>query len=423
MRNRNIFILLRPIIPMVSKYDVFYVIATKGTIKVSEIVGALNKPKEEYNNVYNNVLELEKEGHIKRNGGVKLIHNKKTYQLYKIIDYCVKNGMNYNILLKKNMVLFLEKTSKKEFFTRKNIPIHDQTFEQYTEALERYGLLLIISRKPLKCKLLRHHLLIDILDHFKKKKAFYKKAYHSLIKEILKEIKKYKRIYKIDRILLENAEKKEEIKFIHSSLSLEGNPITLADTQKIILNELIPAQYRINDIQEVTNYKKAIDYMIENAKKKVNLTLELIQEYHKLAMNHMDGAGEIRKQNVIIKGNPHFKTAEWNLLPKMLNDIMKRYQTFVIKKKKTGEIIHFAAFFHNEFQRIHPFIDGNSRISRLLMLHILRSYNLPVLDLPLGYFDEYLDLTKRSKKRDDETFKYLVEEIVLFNLKKANRHA
>ena len=43
------------------------------------------------------------------------------------------------------------------------------------------------------------------------------------------------------------------------------------------------------------------------------------------------------------------------------------------------------------------------------------------MDIPLGYFDLYLDLTKRSKKRDDNEFQLLVQELVLFNLKKLNR--
>lgn len=99
---------------------------------------------------------------------------------------------------------------------------------------------------------------------------------------------------------------------------------------------------------------------------------------------------------------------------------MERYNLFNAEKRGLNEVIEFASFFHNEFQRIHPFIDGNSWISRLLMLHILRSYEIPALDLPLGYFDLYLDLTKRSTKRDDGTFRYLIEEIVLINLKKVN---
>jgi hypothetical protein len=56
------------------------------------------------------------------------------------------------------------------------------------------------------------------------------------------------------------------------------------------------------------------------------------------------------------------------------------------------------------------------------MLHILRSYNIPFLELPLGYFEQYMNLTKLSKKRDDEAFKSLIQELVLFNLKRMNRN-
>jgi len=45
---------------------------------------------------------------------------------------------------------------------------------------------------------------------------------------------------------------------------------------------------------------------------------------------------------------------------------------------------------------------------------------LPVLDIPLGYFDEYMNLTKKSSKRDDKSFSYLLQEVVFFNIRKAN---
>ena len=54
------------------------------------------------------------------------------------------------------------------------------------------------------------------------------------------------------------------------------------------------------------------------------------------------------------------------------------------------------------------------------MLHILRYHELPVLDIPLGYFDSYMEQTKLSIRRNDEAFAAIVEEIVLFNLKKVN---
>jgi prophage maintenance system killer protein len=137
-------------------------------------------------------------------------------------------------------------------------------------------------------------------------------------------------------------------------------------------------------------------------------------------MNHIEGSGKIRKQNVRIKKNPNFKTSDWHLIKKRLNSLIAKYKNFNKRKKDIKNIIDFAAFFHNEFQRIHPFIDGNSRTSRLLMLHILRINDIPILELPLGYFDLYLDLTKRSLKRDDQSFKYLIEEMVFMGLRKAN---
>ena len=151
---------------MVSKYDVFYVIATRGEIKISEIVKALNKPKEDYQAIFNHILELEKEKYIERKKIVRVIHDEKAKRLFGLISFCINNSINYNLIFKKSMLEFIEKVSQKEFFTIKNIKIHPQTFNFYTNLLSKYGFLLILSRNPLKCKLLKHHFLIDLGDFF-----------------------------------------------------------------------------------------------------------------------------------------------------------------------------------------------------------------------------------------------------------------
>ena len=76
-------------------------------------------------------------------------------------------------MFKAQMLEFLEKASKKEFFTIKNIKMHPQTFNFYVTLLSKYGFLLILSRNPLKCKLLRHRFLIDLVTFFKIKTKFY----------------------------------------------------------------------------------------------------------------------------------------------------------------------------------------------------------------------------------------------------------
>ncbi len=406
---------------MVSKYDILYVIATKGEIKgTAEIVETLHKPKKDYKTIFNKIMKLDKEGYIKRNKTIKIVHSEKSKKLFRLISFCINNSINYNLMFKKTMLEFIRKSAKKEFFTIKDVRVHPQTFNFYISLLNKYGFLLVLSKKPLKCKLLRHHFLIDLMNFFGKKFEFYTPKQHSFINEIKKELRKYKNNLKINYTIIEDLENKKEIGFIHSSLNLEGNPLTLPETQKLILEDIVPEKHKLIHIQEVINYKNAVDLMIANAKKKVKLSLQLILKYHKIAMSHIQGAGEIRKQNVRIQLNPNFKTCDWQLIPLKLNKLMKEYKEFEAGKKDVKEVINFASFFHNEFQRIHPFIDGNSRISRLLMLHILRSHGIPILDLPLGYFDLYLDLTKRSKKRNDKTFIYLIEEIIFMELKRIN---
>jgi fido (protein-threonine AMPylation protein) len=402
---------------MVSKYDIFYIIAKKGTLKIADIAKLI---KSEYNTIHNHVTELCKEGYIEKNNQLKILHNKKSKQLFNLISFCVSNSMNYNLLFKDNMLNLIQKATKKEFFTIKDIKIHPQTFKNYTDTLMKYGLLLLISKKPLKYKLLKHHFIFDLMEFFKKEIKFYQPKKKSYIKEIEKELRIYKRNLKLNYNIIQDIENKEEVNFIHYSLNLEGIPLTLPETQKLILDKIVPEKHKLEHIQATTNYKKAVDLMTHKTKSKVKLDLQLILEYHKTAMNHIHGAGELRKQNVKIRLNPNFKTCDWRLIPTKLNNLLEEYTQFISRKNNVNDIIKFASFFHNEFQRIHPFIDGNSRISRLLMLHILRRNGIPVLDFPLGYFDLYLDLTKRSKKRNDVSFNTLIEELVLVNLKKIN---
>lgn len=406
---------------MVSKFDVFYVVASKAELRVVDIVDALNKPKDEYQNIFNRVRELENDGFVGRNDTVKLVFNDKSKKLFRLISFCVSNGMNYNLLFKETVLNFLQKAVTKEIFSRKDIGIHAQTFNFYVSVLAKYGFLLVLSRKPLKCKLLRHHFIVDLLEFFNKKAVFYTPKKHSFISNIKKELQKYKRNLRINYTVLEDIENKEEISFIYASLNLEGNPLTLPETQKLLMEEIVPEKHKLVHVEEVTDYKKTVDLMRSNAKKKLKLDLQLILNYHRIAMAHIHGAGEIRRQNVKIKLNPHFKTCEWPLIHSRLEELMEKYSAFEkAKKKDVKTIIDFAAFFHNEFQHIHPFVDGNSRLSRLLMFHILRSNDIPVLDFPIGYFDLYLNLTKLSKERDDKAFQYLIEELVFFNLKRIN---
>ena len=161
--------------------------------------------------------------------------------------------------------------------------------------------------------------------------------------------------------------------------------------------------------------------MLNDGSKKKPLTLQTILNYHSLAMQHNQKiAGKIRNVNVAIMGNPNFKLAKVNEIKSKLNQLMDKYNKFIKKKNSLREIINFASFFHNEFQYIHPFLDGNSRTTRLITFYLLQSKNIPILDIPFGLLDEYLSYTKGYKKRDDKKLSENLQKIILFNLKNIN---
>ena len=132
-------------------------------------------------------------------------------------------------------------------------------------------------------------------------------------------------------------------------------------------------------------------------------------------------AGSIRTINVFIKGNPNFKITPPEKIKEELEKLFEKYNEFIKRKNvPLEEILEFAVYFHNEFQHIHPFIDGNSRTTRLITFHLLQSLNIPILDIPFGLLDEYLNCTKGSKKRGDDKLYRTLQKIILLNLNKIN---
>jgi len=409
---------------MVSKYDVFEIVYEyRHPIKPIEVVEKLKKGKEEYDNIHRLLINLKNEGFVvKTNYGFQAKRNDKTKILYDIIYHCLRNNINYNDLLHPSMAQFLSRALQNKEINSKNSKINHQTLKKYVEILNNNGLLLVISYKPLRVKVFYNTLLNNILVYFGYKHSVLTsdvKDYGEIIK---KELVIFKKKKNKNPAKYKNIVNEFEISFVHHSLSLEGNPITLQQTKNILQQKVIPANLRDEDVDEVKNYQQAMLKMLEDSQEKNPLTTETILDYHALAMQHRpEIAGKIRKIEVHIKGNPNFKITMAKNIESELTKLMEEYNEFTLKKKHIfKDILSFASYFHNQFQHIHPFEDGNSRTTRLLTFHLLQLQNIPILDIPFGLLDEYLSYTKGSKKREDTSLYQTLQKIILHNLKKIN---
>jgi Fic family protein len=410
---------------MVTKYDIFEIVyKNRAPIKPTDVVKKLNKSEKEYHVIHRHLRELVREQLlIKKKNGFQVEITKKTELLYNLINYCLKSGINYNLLLDKNMAQFISRALQKEELTSNSINLNPRTLKNYLEILNKYGLVLMVSEKPLRFRVFHNALLNNLLIYFGYKHSVIIDSSFSYLREIQRELEVYRRLRKKDEAQYQRIVNEFEIPFVHHSLSLEGNPITLPDTFKILKDKIIPSNLKSKDVDEIKNYQQAVLQMFRDANQRKPLSLQIILDYHRLAMGHEPHiAGQIRVIPVHIKGNPDFKVTPPSAIKEELEKLFDKYNEFAKRKKiPIKEVLQFAVYFHNEFQHIHPFEDGNSRTTRLITFYLLQSNDIPILDIPFGLLDEYLSYTKGSRKREDNKLFHNLQKIVLYNLRKINK--
>ena len=409
---------------MATKYDIFEVIYKhQHPIKPIEVLKILNKNEREYDNILRLINELANENLIiKTPYGFQIKRNEKTKILYDIIYHCLSNDLSYNSLIDSDLMKFVGLSLRRREITSKEVNLNPKTLKKYIDILNKNNLILIISEKPLRAKVFYNTLLNNLLVYFGYKHAVITGDSSDYLEELDKGLALFRKLRKGNEQMYKQIVEELEVYFIHHSLSLEGNPITLPQTRKILKDKIIPLNLRIRDVDEVQNYQKAFFQILQDSQNKRLLTIPTILNYHALAMAHIPGiAGKIRKTEVYIKGNPDFKITKAEKLEDELNRLLKEYNNFINKKSSLKELLAFAVYFHNEFQHFHPFTDGNSRITRLITFHLLQSKEIPIADIPFGLLDEYLSHTKGSRKREDNKLYITLQKIILFNLKKINR--
>ena len=160
------------------------------------------------------------------------------------------------------------------------------------------------------------------------------------------------------------------VRMIHHSNAIEGNTLTLNETATIILDSTIPGSKSVSEVFEVLNHKKAIDYMISELENEKKLDIYMIKKINKEILDRLnDNARNFKNSSNAIIG-ADFETSTPSQAPALIKNWIENlnYRLELCKNnnEKLLEILHS----HIEFERIHPFSDGNGRTGRLIMLYL-----------------------------------------------------
>ncbi|MFA6089409.1 MAG: Fic family protein [Candidatus Woesearchaeota archaeon] len=379
---------------MVNKFDVFFEIAKKGSTNFGDLARLFSSQNVNKNSLYYHINTLIKEGLIiKEKNTLLSVHSEKNQILFSILEYCINNNIDYGFYLEESTVNFLE---NRFLDSKKEISVNTKT--KIIHKLSKDSFLVLFTKKPYHFMIMYHTLFEQILSFFLNKKIefdFY--VNEKIISLNLSRIRKMKFKH----------QNEEEVKFLHTSLFLEGNLLTLRETIKLLKDEELEKGEKYKDVAEAKGYSNAIKYM-QTVKK---IDINEIKKIHKICMQHENFSGEFRKENVHIKNNPDFKTADFKDIETKLSKLISEINSF--QSKKVKNICDFASHIHNEFQHIHPFLDGNSRTTRLLSVWFFKKCNYD-FTIPIGFTSIYMRLTKGHQKREDEKLSYLFFLILLY---------
>lgn len=148
----------------------------------------------------------------------------------------------------------------------------------------------------------------------------------------------------------------------HSNV-IEGNTLTLSET-KVALEGITVGGKTIREHLEAINHKDAILYIEEIVRKGEPLTEWQIKSVHRLILKGIQDeyAGTYRKENVLISGAKHIPP-DYAQVPSEMEQFINWYEGIGMQLHPVAR----AAAVHCDFVKIHPFIDGNGRTSRLLL--------------------------------------------------------
>lgn len=164
--------------------------------------------------------------------------------------------------------------------------------------------------------------------------------------------------------LLNEAEVPEQV---YNSNAIENSTLTLEETEKILQQVALDRYITEREIFEAKNLARVVTYISEKAVDK-ELDREMILLLHRMLILNIDEdiAGRFRKAGEYVRVGTHIASAPEkieDMIVKMLYDYKARYDSTTIVQR--------LARLHLTFEHIHPFIDGNGRIGRVLINYLL----------------------------------------------------
>lgn len=185
------------------------------------------------------------------------------------------------------------------------------------------------------------------------------------------------------------------IQFTYNTNRIEGNTLNLKDSYKLLKDHITPENKPLRDIKESESHQKLF---LEIFKDKQNINLQNILKWHDRLFKETkeDISGKIRNYQVGISQSKYKPPT-----PIELDIELKEFFRWYNNNKDKYHPVVLSALVHLKFVEIHPFGDGNGRMSRLLMNLVLHNNNYPLFIIDYKNRNSYYNALEKSHLKKD----------------------
>jgi Fic family protein len=182
--------------------------------------------------------------------------------------------------------------------------------------------------------------------------------------------KQFTALSKGNKKLLEEIAIAEIPEMVYNSNAIENSTLTLDDTEKILSGNILNRKVDVREVFEAKNLARITETLLKN---KQSLTVPLILNLHKTLLTNINDkiAGRFRMGKEWVRVGNHLGAN-----PAFVHSLMEELVTDY-NSTKGPYFLDSIARFHAEFETIHPFVDGNGRIGRVLINMQLMNAGLP----------------------------------------------
>lgn len=193
------------------------------------------------------------------------------------------------------------------------------------------------------------------------------------VKEKIRILKiQFSKLSKGKESLLKIINEVELSESIYNSNAIENSTLTLKETEKILMDLEIARNLSVREVFEAKNLAMIMQY-VKKPLIKPNLTIKALLLLHQMLMNNIDDkiAGHFRQKGEYVRVGSHIAPPP-EKVEEMIDDLLLDYDN-----NHHEYFLDKIAKFHLDFETIHPFLDGNGRMGRVLINYQLHSLGFP----------------------------------------------